>query len=57
MGELCLDEEKIELLGAKEAEVPGIDARPLTRSASGLVNDVRLRNSSTVGAGHPVNVG
>ena len=45
MGELCLDEGKIELPGAKEAEVPGFDARPLTRSASGLVNDVRLRKS------------
>ena len=45
MGELCLDEGKIELPGAKEAEVPGFDARPLTRSASGIVNDVRLRKS------------
>ena len=52
-----LDEEKIELPGAKEAEVPGFDARPLTRSALGLANDVRLRKSSTVEAGHPVDVG
>jgi hypothetical protein len=35
-GELCLDEEKIELPEAEEAEVPDSDARPLTRSASGL---------------------
>lgn len=56
MGEVRLDEEKIELPGAKEAEVPGLDARPFTRSASRLANDVRLRNSSTAEAGHPVDV-
>jgi hypothetical protein len=57
MGELCLDEGEIDVPGAKEAEVEGFDARSLTRSASGLADDVRLRNSLTVGAGHPVDVG
>ena len=57
MGELCLDEEKIELPEAEEAEVPGFDARPLTHSASRLANDVHLRNSSTVEASHRVDVG
>ena len=57
MGELCLDEEKIELPGAEEAEVPGFDARPLMLSASELANHFNSRISSTVEAGHRVDVG
>jgi hypothetical protein len=49
--------EKIEPLRVEDAEVPGFDARPLMLSASELANHVTLRKSSTVEAGHPVDVG
>ena len=56
-GEVRLDDKKIELLGVENSEVSGFDMRPLTRSAPDLANHIKLRKSSTVKAGHPVDVG